>query len=82
MEGETPRRDVGPSRQTEPIMQITRSELQRLTEEAGRNALAQHERRTATPIVREAPRRQLFRDREIEREHKEVSRGSLRKATK
>ncbi|KAL0453504.1 UNVERIFIED_CONTAM: hypothetical protein Slati_1328500 [Sesamum latifolium] len=75
MEGETPRRDEGPSRQTEPMMQITRSELQKLMEEAGRNALAQHERRTATPIVREAPRRQLFREAEIEREHEEANKG-------
>ncbi|KAL0303746.1 UNVERIFIED_CONTAM: hypothetical protein Sradi_6242700 [Sesamum radiatum] len=70
MEGEIPRRDEVPSKQTEPVMQITRSELQRLMEEAGRNALAQHERITATPIVREALRRQLFR----EREHEEASR--------
>ncbi|KAL0446166.1 UNVERIFIED_CONTAM: hypothetical protein Slati_1744500 [Sesamum latifolium] len=68
MEGDMPRREEGPSRQTEPVMQITRSELQRLMEEAGRNALAQHERRMATPIVREAPRRQLFKERNIERE--------------
>ncbi|KAL0416818.1 UNVERIFIED_CONTAM: hypothetical protein Slati_3513700 [Sesamum latifolium] len=40
-------------------------------EEAGRNALVQHERRTATPIVREVTRRQLFKEREIEREQQE-----------
>ncbi|KAL0428188.1 UNVERIFIED_CONTAM: Retrovirus-related Pol polyprotein from transposon gypsy [Sesamum latifolium] len=73
MEGDTPRRDEGPSRQTEPIMQITRSELQRLMEEAGRNALTQHERRTGTPIVREIPRRQLFREREMEKGQQETS---------
>ncbi|KAL0451464.1 UNVERIFIED_CONTAM: hypothetical protein Slati_1124500 [Sesamum latifolium] len=83
MEGDTPRRDEGPSRQTKPVIQITRSELQRLMEEAGRNALTQHERRTGTPIVREIPRRQLFREREMEREQPEAaSRRSLEKARK
>ncbi|KAL0409420.1 UNVERIFIED_CONTAM: hypothetical protein Sradi_1876400 [Sesamum radiatum] len=67
MEGETPGRDEGPSRQTEPVLQITRSELQMLMEEAGRNAIAQHKRITATPVVIEAPRRQLFREREVDR---------------
>ncbi|KAL0411712.1 UNVERIFIED_CONTAM: hypothetical protein Slati_3760900 [Sesamum latifolium] len=73
MEGDTPRREEGPSRQTEPVMQITRSELQRLMEEAGRNALVQHERRMATPIVRKAPRRQLFKEREVGELPEEVS---------
>ncbi|KAL0374127.1 UNVERIFIED_CONTAM: hypothetical protein Sradi_3328400 [Sesamum radiatum] len=74
MEGGIDRRDEGPSRQTEPVLQITRSELQRLIEEAGRNASAQHERVAATPIVREAPRRQLFGERGIDREREETSR--------
>ncbi|KAL0433349.1 UNVERIFIED_CONTAM: hypothetical protein Slati_2669200 [Sesamum latifolium] len=43
-------------------------------EEAGRNALVQHERRTTTPIVREAPRGRLFRESQIEREPEEASR--------
>ncbi|KAL0399947.1 UNVERIFIED_CONTAM: hypothetical protein Sradi_2338000 [Sesamum radiatum] len=79
MEGDTPRQDEGPSRYIEPVMQITRSGLQRLTEEAGRNAIAQDEKIAATPIVREAPRRQLFREREIEREHEEASRDEPEK---
>ncbi|KAL0345565.1 UNVERIFIED_CONTAM: hypothetical protein Sradi_4387800 [Sesamum radiatum] len=68
MEGDTPRREEGPSRLIEPVIQITKSELQRLLEEAGRNGLVQHERRTATPILREVPRRQLFREREQQEE--------------
>ncbi|KAL0411855.1 UNVERIFIED_CONTAM: hypothetical protein Slati_3775200 [Sesamum latifolium] len=40
-------------------------------EEAGRNAQIQHERRAATPIVREVTRRQLFKEREGEREQQE-----------
>ncbi|KAL0313135.1 UNVERIFIED_CONTAM: hypothetical protein Sradi_5712800 [Sesamum radiatum] len=74
MEGETPRRDEGPSRQTDPILQTIRSELQRLMEEAGRNAIAQHERITATLVVREAPRRQLFGEREADRGQEGASR--------
>ncbi|KAL0446396.1 UNVERIFIED_CONTAM: hypothetical protein Slati_1767500 [Sesamum latifolium] len=73
MEGDTPRREEDPSRQTEPVMQITRSELRRLMEEAGRNALVQHERRTVTPLAREAPRRRLFKEREVEREQLEAT---------
>ncbi|KAL0313508.1 UNVERIFIED_CONTAM: hypothetical protein Sradi_5750100 [Sesamum radiatum] len=57
MEGNAPRREEDPSRITEPVIQITRSELRRLMEEAGRNALVQHERRTVTPLAREAPKR-------------------------
>ncbi|KAL0400150.1 UNVERIFIED_CONTAM: hypothetical protein Sradi_2358300 [Sesamum radiatum] len=54
-------------------MQITRSELRRLMEEAGRNALVQHERKTVTPLVRKAPRRCLFKEREVEREQLEAT---------
>ncbi|KAL0400315.1 UNVERIFIED_CONTAM: hypothetical protein Sradi_2374800 [Sesamum radiatum] len=77
MEGDTPTQDEGPSRYTEPVM--TRNELQRLMEEAGRNVIAQHEKIAATPIVREAPRRQLFREKEVEREHEEASRDEPEK---
>ncbi|KAL0373696.1 UNVERIFIED_CONTAM: hypothetical protein Sradi_3285300 [Sesamum radiatum] len=51
---------------------LTRNELRRLIEEAGQNALVQHERRTVTPLVREVPRRRLFKEREVEREQPEV----------
>ncbi|KAL0344709.1 UNVERIFIED_CONTAM: hypothetical protein Sradi_4302200 [Sesamum radiatum] len=64
MEGDTPRREEDPFRQIEPVIQLTRSELRRLMEEAGQNALVQHERWTVTPLMREAPRRRLFKERE------------------
>ncbi|KAL0413087.1 UNVERIFIED_CONTAM: hypothetical protein Sradi_1510400 [Sesamum radiatum] len=71
MEGDTPRREEDPSRQTKPVIQLTRSELQRLMEEAGQNAIVQHERRTVTSLTREAPKRRLFKEREVEREQLE-----------
>ncbi|KAL0324975.1 UNVERIFIED_CONTAM: hypothetical protein Sradi_5066800 [Sesamum radiatum] len=40
-------------------------------EEAGGNTLVEHERRAATPVVREVARRQLFKEREIDRETQE-----------
>ncbi|KAL0453599.1 UNVERIFIED_CONTAM: hypothetical protein Slati_1338000 [Sesamum latifolium] len=55
-QGDKPRRDEGPSKQVEPLVQITRSELQRLMKEARRNALVQHETRTAT-LTREGKRK-------------------------
>ncbi|KAL0303534.1 UNVERIFIED_CONTAM: Gag-Pol polyprotein [Sesamum radiatum] len=70
MEGDTPRREEDPSRQTEQVIQLTRSELRRLMEEAGQNAIVQHERRTVTPLTR-APKRRLFEEREGEREQLE-----------
>ncbi|KAL0404043.1 UNVERIFIED_CONTAM: hypothetical protein Sradi_2045100 [Sesamum radiatum] len=80
MEGDTPRREEDPSRQIEAVIQLTRSELRRLMEEASQNALVQHERRTITPLVREAPRRRLFREREAEREQlEETSREEPKK---
>ncbi|KAL0355820.1 UNVERIFIED_CONTAM: hypothetical protein Sradi_4028900 [Sesamum radiatum] len=71
MEGDTLRREEDPSKQMEPVIQLTRSELRRLMEKAGQNALVQHERRTVTPLVREAPRRRLFKEREVEKEQLE-----------
>ncbi|KAL0344711.1 UNVERIFIED_CONTAM: hypothetical protein Sradi_4302400 [Sesamum radiatum] len=73
MEGDTPRREEDPFRHTEPVIQLTRSELRRLMEEAGQNALVQHERMTVTPLMQEAPRRRLFKEREVEREQPEAT---------
>ncbi|KAL0413601.1 UNVERIFIED_CONTAM: Retrovirus-related Pol polyprotein from transposon gypsy [Sesamum radiatum] len=42
-------------------------------EEAGRSAIVQHERRTVTPLAREAPKRHLFKERELEREQPEAT---------
>ncbi|KAL0313836.1 UNVERIFIED_CONTAM: hypothetical protein Sangu_2228000 [Sesamum angustifolium] len=53
---------------TEKVVQLTRAELQRLMEEAIRNALTEHERRIATPIVQEVAKKQLFKERETYRE--------------
>ncbi|KAL0366128.1 UNVERIFIED_CONTAM: hypothetical protein Sradi_3502900 [Sesamum radiatum] len=78
--GDVPRREEGPSRQTDPLVQITRSELQRLVEETGRNALVQHKKRTVTPIVQEVIGRQLFKEREVEKDQQEeTSREELEK---
>ncbi|KAL2232451.1 UNVERIFIED_CONTAM: hypothetical protein Sindi_1425100 [Sesamum indicum] len=49
------------------MVQLTRGELQRLMEEAGRNALVAYERRTATPIRKEMTKHQLFKEKEIQR---------------
>ncbi|KAL0449373.1 UNVERIFIED_CONTAM: hypothetical protein Slati_1493700 [Sesamum latifolium] len=80
--GDTPRREEDPSRQTEPVVQITRSELRRLMEEAGRNALVQHERRTVNPLGREVPRRRLFKEKEIEEQPEQLEEASREEPAK
>ncbi|KAL0445347.1 UNVERIFIED_CONTAM: hypothetical protein Slati_2257400 [Sesamum latifolium] len=69
--GDIPRGEDDTPRQVEPLVPLMRSELQRLMEEASRNALVQHERRTSTPIVREITRRQLSKEKENEKEQQE-----------
>ncbi|KAL2248189.1 UNVERIFIED_CONTAM: Retrovirus-related Pol polyprotein from transposon [Sesamum indicum] len=61
-EEETPRRGTGAT------IQITQDELQRMIEEASRKAIVEYERRTATPLVKETARRQLFENVEPIRE--------------
>ncbi|KAL0311535.1 UNVERIFIED_CONTAM: hypothetical protein Sangu_2448200 [Sesamum angustifolium] len=80
----TPRRGNDTPGPAEQVVQLTRAELQRLMEETGRNALAEHERRTTILIVREITKIQLFREREttreVERETPEQgSKGELEK---
>ncbi|KAL2244073.1 UNVERIFIED_CONTAM: hypothetical protein Sindi_0525300 [Sesamum indicum] len=61
-EEETPRKGTGAT------IQITQDELQRMIEEASRKAIVEYERRTATPLVKETARRQLFENVEPIRE--------------
>ncbi|KAL2240129.1 UNVERIFIED_CONTAM: Retrovirus-related Pol polyprotein from transposon [Sesamum indicum] len=61
-EEETPRRGAGAT------IQITQDELQRMIDEASRKAIVEYERRTATPLVKETARRQLFENVEPIRE--------------
>ncbi|KAL2246226.1 UNVERIFIED_CONTAM: hypothetical protein Sindi_2890800 [Sesamum indicum] len=61
-EEETPRKGTGAT------IQITPDELQRMIEEASRKAIVEYERRTATPLVKETVRRQLFENVEPLRE--------------
>ncbi|KAL2226838.1 UNVERIFIED_CONTAM: Retrovirus-related Pol polyprotein from transposon [Sesamum indicum] len=61
-EEETPRKGTGAT------IQITPDELQRMIEEASRKAIVEYERRTATPLVKETARRQLFENVEPIRE--------------
>ncbi|XP_011075625.1 uncharacterized protein LOC105160057 [Sesamum indicum] len=70
MEGESGRNILGLDTAmgtTEPIIQLTKLELQQLMEEAGRKAIVAYERRTTTPVEREGPRRKLFEEREPEK---------------
>ncbi|KAL2246137.1 UNVERIFIED_CONTAM: hypothetical protein Sindi_2881900 [Sesamum indicum] len=60
-EEETPRKGGA-------LIQITKDELQKMIEEASRNAIVEYERRTATPLVKETARRQLFENVEPPRE--------------
>ncbi|KAL2228866.1 UNVERIFIED_CONTAM: hypothetical protein Sindi_1866300 [Sesamum indicum] len=64
---ETPR--VG----NERIVQLTQGELQRMMEEASRNAILAYERRTQ-PAENENARRRVIRDRETERIFEGMSR--------
>ncbi|KAL2230498.1 UNVERIFIED_CONTAM: hypothetical protein Sindi_1644200, partial [Sesamum indicum] len=59
--------------QGSPTIQITKRELQRMMDEVGRNAIVAYERRTATPVIKEAARRQLFHE-EVERTMEVASR--------
>ncbi|KAL2250275.1 UNVERIFIED_CONTAM: hypothetical protein Sindi_2149800 [Sesamum indicum] len=52
---------------TEPIIQLTKMELQQMMEEAGRNAIVAYERRITTPIERGVTKRKLFGKREQEK---------------
>ena len=61
-EEETPRKGTGAT------IQITQDELQRMIEEASRKAIVEYERRTATALVKETARRQLFENVEPLRE--------------
>ncbi|XP_011074079.1 uncharacterized protein LOC105158875 [Sesamum indicum] len=61
-EEETPRKGVGAT------IQLTPDELQKMIEEASRKAIVEYERRTATPLVKETARRQLFENVEPLRE--------------
>ncbi|XP_011101731.1 uncharacterized protein LOC105179796 [Sesamum indicum] len=86
MEGSS-RRNAGEEetpRKGGPTIQITKDELQRMIEEASRNAIVEYERRTATPVVKETARRQLFKNtepRRESREHSEQERRSKRPAS-
>ncbi|KAL0386442.1 UNVERIFIED_CONTAM: hypothetical protein Slati_4602400 [Sesamum latifolium] len=51
-------------------------------EEAGRNALVQHERRTVTPLGREVPRRRLFKEKEIEEQPEQLEEASREEPVK
>ncbi|KAL2226893.1 UNVERIFIED_CONTAM: Retrovirus-related Pol polyprotein from transposon [Sesamum indicum] len=61
-EEETPRKGTGAT------IQLTPDELQKMIEEASRKAIVEYERRTATPLVKETARRQLFDNVELLRE--------------
>ncbi|KAL2225383.1 UNVERIFIED_CONTAM: hypothetical protein Sindi_2982500 [Sesamum indicum] len=61
-EEETPRKGAGAT------IQLTPDELQKMIEEASRKAIVEYERRTATPLVKETARRQLFENVEPLRE--------------
>ncbi|KAL2243316.1 UNVERIFIED_CONTAM: hypothetical protein Sindi_0449600 [Sesamum indicum] len=61
-EEETPRKGTGAT------IQLTPDELQKMIEEASRKAIVEYERRTATPLVKETARRQLFENVEPLRE--------------
>ncbi|KAL2227192.1 UNVERIFIED_CONTAM: Retrovirus-related Pol polyprotein from transposon [Sesamum indicum] len=70
MEGESGRNILGLDTtmgNTDPIIQLTKLELQQLMEEAGRKAIVAYERRTTTPVERGGPRRKLFEEREPEK---------------
>ncbi|KAL2238352.1 UNVERIFIED_CONTAM: Transposon Ty3-G Gag-Pol polyprotein [Sesamum indicum] len=70
MEGESGRNILGLDTTmgtTDPIIQLTKTELQQLMEEAGRKAIVAYERRTTTPVERGGPRRKLFEEREPEK---------------
>ncbi|KAL2226150.1 UNVERIFIED_CONTAM: hypothetical protein Sindi_1973700, partial [Sesamum indicum] len=49
-------------------IQLTQDELQKMMEEASQKAIVEYERRTATPLVKETARRQLFENVEPLRE--------------
>ncbi|KAL2246024.1 UNVERIFIED_CONTAM: hypothetical protein Sindi_2870600 [Sesamum indicum] len=72
MEDETPRRGEG------AMVHLTKDELQRMIEEASRNAIVEYERRTTTPMVKEAAKRQLFESRELRRTSGEPSQPEYR----
>ncbi|KAL2228727.1 UNVERIFIED_CONTAM: hypothetical protein Sindi_1852400 [Sesamum indicum] len=57
----------------ERIVQLTQGELQRMMEEASRNAILAYERRTQ-PIENETARRRVVRERETERVYEGMSR--------
>ncbi|KAL2248154.1 UNVERIFIED_CONTAM: Retrovirus-related Pol polyprotein from transposon [Sesamum indicum] len=59
-EEETPRKGT--------TIHLTQDELQRMIEEVSRKAIVEYERRTATPLVKETARRQLFENVEPLRE--------------
>ncbi|KAL2246113.1 UNVERIFIED_CONTAM: hypothetical protein Sindi_2879500 [Sesamum indicum] len=66
--------------QESPMIQLTRDELQRMMEEAGRNAIVAYERRIATPIVKETTKRQLFMETDVERASERTCRREHEKA--
>ncbi|KAL2231036.1 UNVERIFIED_CONTAM: hypothetical protein Sindi_1698000 [Sesamum indicum] len=75
MEGSS-RRNVGEEetpRKGGPMVHITKDDLQRMIEEASRNAIVEYETRTATPMVKEIAKRQLFQTAEPRRESREQS---------
>ncbi|KAL2249779.1 UNVERIFIED_CONTAM: hypothetical protein Sindi_2451600 [Sesamum indicum] len=57
----------------EKIVQLTQGELQRMMEEASRNAILAYERRTQ-PLENETARRKIVRERETERAYEGMSR--------
>ncbi|KAL2248277.1 UNVERIFIED_CONTAM: hypothetical protein Sindi_2680000 [Sesamum indicum] len=66
MEGSS-RRNAGEEdtpRKGGTTIQITKEELQKMIEEASRNAIVEYERRTATLVAKETARRQLFENTE------------------
>ncbi|KAL2248305.1 UNVERIFIED_CONTAM: Transposon Ty3-G Gag-Pol polyprotein [Sesamum indicum] len=70
MEGESGRNILGLDTTmgtTDPIIQLTKLELQQLMEEAGRKAIVAYKRRTTTPVERGGTRRKLFEEREPEK---------------
>ncbi|KAL2228687.1 UNVERIFIED_CONTAM: hypothetical protein Sindi_1848400 [Sesamum indicum] len=70
MEGSS-RRNAGEEetpRKGGTTIQLTKEELQRMIEEAMRNAIVEYERRTATPVAKETATRQLFENTEPQRE--------------
>ncbi|KAL2248690.1 UNVERIFIED_CONTAM: hypothetical protein Sindi_2342700 [Sesamum indicum] len=56
-EEETPREGEG------SMVHLTKDELQRMIEEASKNAIVEYERRTTIPVEKETTRRQLFENR-------------------